>query len=106
MRPPIPARRSNAKRSKESEKKAKEQQPGSYKEEETADKVVEIPPTGPDERPIRGSTRTPSRPAAGRSSGQRLAVFAVRPKDCRLTAPYTALLAWAFLSLLPDGARP
>jgi hypothetical protein len=38
----------------ESEKKAKEQQPGSYKEEETADKVVEIPPTGPDERPIRG----------------------------------------------------
>ncbi len=38
----------------ESEKKAKEQQPGSYKEEETADKVVEIPPSGPDERPIRG----------------------------------------------------
>ena len=45
---------SNAKRSNESEKKANEQQPGSYKEEETADKVVEIPPTGPDERPIRG----------------------------------------------------
>ena len=38
----------------ESEKKASEKQPGSYKEEETADKVVEIPPTGPDERPIRG----------------------------------------------------
>jgi hypothetical protein len=38
----------------QSEKKASEKQPGSYKEEETADKVVEIPPTGPDERPIRG----------------------------------------------------
>ena len=38
----------------ESEKKANEKQPGSYKEKETEDKVVEIPPTGPDERPIRG----------------------------------------------------
>ena len=38
----------------ESQKKANEKQPGSYKEEETDDKVVEIPPTGPDERPIRG----------------------------------------------------
>ena len=38
----------------QSEKKANEKQPGSYKEEETADKVVEIPPSGPDERPIRG----------------------------------------------------
>ena len=38
----------------ESQKKANEKQPGSYKEEETEDKVVEIPPTGPDERPIRG----------------------------------------------------
>ena len=38
----------------ESEKKASEKQPGSYKEKETEDKVVEIPPTGPDERPIRG----------------------------------------------------
>jgi hypothetical protein len=38
----------------ESEKKAAEKQPGSYKEKETEDKVVEIPPTGPDERPIRG----------------------------------------------------
>ena len=37
-----------------SEKKASEKQPGSYKDEETADKVVEIPPTGPDKRPIRG----------------------------------------------------
>jgi hypothetical protein len=37
-----------------SEKKASEQQPGSYKEEATADKVVEIPPAGPDKRPIRG----------------------------------------------------
>ena len=38
----------------ESEKKASEKQPGSYKEEETADKVVEIPPPGPDKKPIRG----------------------------------------------------
>lgn len=38
----------------ESQKKANEDQPGSYKEEETADKVVEIPPAGPDQKPIRG----------------------------------------------------
>ena len=38
----------------QAEKKANEKQPGSYKDEETADKVVEVPPTGPDERPIRG----------------------------------------------------
>ena len=38
----------------ESEKKASEQQPGSYKEEATAEKVVEIPPSGPDKKPIRG----------------------------------------------------
>jgi len=39
---------------KESEKKANEKQPGSYKDEETNEKVVEIPPAGPDKRPIRG----------------------------------------------------
>jgi len=38
----------------QSEEKASEKQPGSYKEEETEDKVVEIPPTGPDKRPISG----------------------------------------------------
>ena len=38
----------------ESEKKASEQQPGSYKEKATAEKVVEIPPAGPDKKPIRG----------------------------------------------------
>lgn len=38
----------------ESEKKASEKQPGSYKEEATADKFVEIPPAGPNEKPIRG----------------------------------------------------
>jgi hypothetical protein len=38
----------------ESQKKANEQQPGSYKEKETDDKVVEIPPKGPDSKPIRG----------------------------------------------------
>jgi hypothetical protein len=38
----------------ESEKKANEKQPGSFKDKETADKVVEIPPSGPDKKPIRG----------------------------------------------------
>ncbi|MGZ5204158.1 MAG: hypothetical protein ACXWIZ_04535 [Caldimonas sp.] len=38
----------------ESEKKASEQQPGSYKEKATAEKVVEIPPAGPGKKPIRG----------------------------------------------------
>jgi hypothetical protein len=38
----------------ESEKKASELQPGSYKEKATAEKVVEIPPAGPDKKPIRG----------------------------------------------------
>lgn len=37
-----------------SEKKASEQQPGSYKDKETADKRVEIPPVGPGKKPIRG----------------------------------------------------
>jgi hypothetical protein len=37
-----------------SEKKASEKQPGSYKEEASDEKIVEIPPTGPDKRPIRG----------------------------------------------------
>ena len=38
----------------EAQKKANEQQPGSYKEKETDDKIVEIPPKGPDKKPIRG----------------------------------------------------
>ena len=38
----------------DAEKKASEKQPGSYKEEATAEKVVEIPPSGPDKKPIRG----------------------------------------------------
>ncbi len=36
------------------EKKADEQQPGSYKDRETAEKIVSIPPAGPDQKPIRG----------------------------------------------------
>jgi hypothetical protein len=39
---------------KESEKKANEKQPGSFKDRETAEKVVEIPPSGPGKKPIRG----------------------------------------------------
>jgi hypothetical protein len=39
---------------KESEKKANEKQPGSFKDKETAEKVVEIPPSGPGKKPIRG----------------------------------------------------
>jgi hypothetical protein len=38
----------------ESEKKASDKQPGSYKEEETEHKTVEIPPAGPGKKPIRG----------------------------------------------------
>ena len=38
----------------EAQKKANEEQPGSYKEQETDDKIVEIPPKGSDEKPIRG----------------------------------------------------
>ncbi len=38
----------------ESEKKASEKQPGSFKDRETAEKVVEIPPVGPGKKPIRG----------------------------------------------------
>jgi len=39
---------------KSSEKKASEKQPGSFKDEATEEKIVEIPPVGPDRRPIRG----------------------------------------------------
>jgi hypothetical protein len=39
---------------RESEKKASEKQPGSFKDEATDEKIVEIPPAGPDRRPIRG----------------------------------------------------
>ena len=37
-----------------SEKKASETQPGSYKEEATEEKIVEIPAAGPQAKPIRG----------------------------------------------------
>ena len=37
-----------------SEREASRQQPGSFKDEAMEDKVVEIPPVGPDEKPIRG----------------------------------------------------
>lgn len=37
-----------------SEKKANEKQPGSYKEKETDEKIVEIPPAGPGAKPIGG----------------------------------------------------
>lgn len=38
----------------DSEKKASEKQPGSYKEKASAEKIVEIPPAGPGKKPIRG----------------------------------------------------
>lgn len=37
-----------------SERDASRNQPGSYKESATEDKVVEIPPVGKDKKPIRG----------------------------------------------------
>ena len=43
-----------ARSARHSEKRANEQQPGSYKDKETAEKLVTIPPTGPDKKPIRG----------------------------------------------------
>jgi hypothetical protein len=39
---------------KSSEKKASEKQPGSFKEKATDEKIVEIPPAGPEAKPIRG----------------------------------------------------
>lgn len=38
----------------QSEREASRKQPGSFKDEAMDDKVVEIPPVGPDEKPIRG----------------------------------------------------
>ena len=38
----------------QSEKKASETEPGSYKEEATEHKIVEIAPAGPGKKPIRG----------------------------------------------------
>jgi hypothetical protein len=49
-----PAERNQRDALNASEKKANEKQPGSYKEEATDEKIVEIPPAGPDARPIRG----------------------------------------------------
>ncbi|MEO7056067.1 MAG: hypothetical protein ABI281_13365 [Caldimonas sp.] len=38
----------------ESERAASETQPGSFKDEAIDEKIVEIPPVGPDAKPIRG----------------------------------------------------
>ena len=54
LAPPLRPQATSAKRSTKPQKKASEQQPGSYKEKETDDKIVEIPPKGPDKKPIRG----------------------------------------------------
>ncbi len=37
-----------------SERAASEKQPGSFKDEAIDEKIVEIPPVGPDTKPIRG----------------------------------------------------
>ena len=37
-----------------SERAASEKQPGSFKDEAIDEKIVEIPPVGPDAKPIRG----------------------------------------------------
>ena len=39
---------------KDSERKASEEQPGSFKDEAMEEKIVEIPPVGKDEQPIKG----------------------------------------------------
>ena len=38
----------------QSEREAAKQQPGSFRDEAMDDKIVEIPPVGPNEQPIRG----------------------------------------------------
>ncbi|MEP6740646.1 MAG: hypothetical protein ABJA61_09725 [Caldimonas sp.] len=38
----------------DSERRASEEQPGSYKDEANEEKIVEIPPVGKDKNPIRG----------------------------------------------------
>lgn len=37
-----------------SEREASQHQPGSFRDEAMEDKIVEIPPVGPNEKPIRG----------------------------------------------------
>lgn len=39
---------------KDAERTANEKQPGNFKEKETDDKIVEIPPLGEDKKPIGG----------------------------------------------------
>ena len=39
---------------KDAERKATEQQPANFRDESNEDKIVEIPPVGKDEKPIRG----------------------------------------------------
>ncbi|CAN5914891.1 hypothetical protein BH11PSE8_BH11PSE8_31610 [soil metagenome] len=39
---------------KDSERKASEEQPGSFKDEAMEEKIVEIPPVEKDEQPIKG----------------------------------------------------
>ncbi len=39
---------------KDSERKATEQHPTTFRDESNEEKVVEIPPVGPDKKPIRG----------------------------------------------------
>jgi FtsZ-interacting cell division protein YlmF len=39
---------------RESERKATEQHPTTFRDESNEDKIVEIPPVGEDEKPIRG----------------------------------------------------
>jgi len=46
----------------QSEKKAAEKQPDSFNEKAVTDKVVEIPPVGPTEAPIKGLDPAPSAP--------------------------------------------
>ena len=80
--PTPPAGEASAKRSTQSEKKANEQQPGSYSEEETDEKIVEIPPSRPgreaDPRPRflsrLGRAALPARRRASRLLSKRIAI--------------------------------
>ena len=45
----------------QSEKKASESQPGSFNDKALTDKIVEVPPLGDDQAPIKGLDPKPSR---------------------------------------------
>ena len=52
--PGAPRTKNQREQLRESERAATETEPANFRDESNEKKVVEIPPTGPDEKPIRG----------------------------------------------------